>query len=119
MDKILLHDLAVWCRVGVTDAERAQPQRLLLCVAFDQDVSIAARTGALSDTIDYYAVAQRLLHFGEGRSWQLIETLAVDIAEELLRQFAPRAVTVEVKKMVIPEASYVAVRVTRGTADQV
>jgi len=113
MSRIRIVDLEVAYRVGVPDAERAQPQRLLLTVELGRDFAAAAATDDLSKTIDYYAVAQRLLRFGEGRSWRLIETLATDIADMLLAEFAPDAVNVEVKKFVIPEARHVAVSLTK------
>jgi 7,8-dihydroneopterin aldolase/epimerase/oxygenase len=113
MDTIILKDLAVAYRVGVTEAERAHPQTLLLTVELRTDFSVAARTDELRDTIDYYAVAQRLLHFGEGREWRLIEKLALDIADCLLAEFHPLQVVIEIKKRIIPETDYVAVKVLR------
>lgn len=115
MDRIIISDLTVFYRVGVTDAERQQPQRLLLTVEFEHDFSAAARTDDLAATIDYYAAAQRLLRFGEDRSWRLIETLAVDLANVLLAEFGPAAVTVRVKKFVISEADHVSVCVKRNS----
>ena len=111
--KISIVDLEVFYRVGVPDAERAQPQRLLLTVEMESDFSTAAKTDSIADTIDYFAVTQRLLKFGEGRSWKLIEKLAADIADAILSEFKPQSVTVEVKKFVIPQARYVAVSLAR------
>ena len=113
MSKISIVDLEVFYRVGVPDAERAQPQRLLLTVEVEIDFSAAAKTDAIADTIDYFAVTQRLLKLGEGREWRLIEKLAADIAELILTEFRPRAVTVEVKKFIIPQTRHVAVSLTR------
>jgi len=113
MDTIGIQDLEVRCRVGVPEAERAEPQRLLLTVAMEHDVAAAAAGDDLTRTIDYFAVSRRLLGLGEGRSWRLIETLAVDIAGVLLSEFGAERVTVEVKKFVLPEARWVSVRVTR------
>ena len=76
-------------------------------------VGAAATADELGDTIDYYAVTQRLLRFGDGVHWKLIETLAVDVAQMILEEFGPPSVTVEVKKFIIPEARHVSVRVTR------
>jgi 7,8-dihydroneopterin aldolase/epimerase/oxygenase len=114
MSKITIVDLEVFYRVGVPDAERAQPQRLLLTVELAADFAAAATTDQLDRTIDYYAVSQRLLKFGEGRSWKLIEKLAADIADELLREFQPQSVTVEIKKFIIPQAKYVSVSLSRN-----
>ena len=111
--KITLVDLEVFYRVGVPDAERAKPQRLLLTVDMDFDFSAAAKTDAIADTIDYFAVSQRLLKFGDRREWKLIEKLAADVADVVLSEFKPQSVTVEVKKFPIKEARYVSVVVIR------
>ena len=113
MDTITLTDLEVHYRVGVPDAERAQPQRLLLTVEMQRDFTRAAASDDLRETIDYYAVSRRLLTFGEGRSWKLIEKLASDIAAMVLADFGAEAVSVEVKKFIIPEARHVSVQVVR------
>ena|ERR1700730_373915 len=109
MSKITIADLEVFYSVGVTDAERAQPQRLLLTVEMTFDFSVAAVSDRLAKTIDYFAVSQRLLHYGEGRNWKLIEKLAANIADLILGEFQPQSVNVEVKKFVVPQARYVSV----------
>jgi len=111
--QISLVDLEVFYRVGVPDAERARPQRLLLTVDMDFDFSAAAKTDVIADTIDYFAVSQRLLKFGDGREWKLIEKLAADLADVVLSEFKPQSVTVEVKKFPIPQARHVSVKLTR------
>ena len=113
MDQIIISDLEVFYPVGVTGEERAHPQRLLLTVELFTDLSAAAVTDDLRRTIDYYAVSHRLLRFGDGRSWKLIESLASDIAGILVAEFKPAKVSVEVKKFIIPEARYVSVRIER------
>jgi FolB domain-containing protein len=115
MDKIVIGDLTVSYRVGVPELERAQPQRLLLSLELEQGFAAAAAGDDLAHTIDYDALCRRLLHFGEGRTWKLIETLAEDIARMVLEEFRPETVSVEVKKFVIPETRYVSVRVTRSS----
>jgi len=111
--KISIVDLEVYYRVGVPDAERAKPQRLRVTVEMKANFSRAAKSDALGDTIDYFEVSRRLLKFGEGRSWRLIEKLAADICTMVLKEFRPRSVSVEVKKFVIPEARYVSVSMKR------
>jgi dihydroneopterin aldolase len=113
MDQIIISDLEVFARVGVPEAERAKPQRLLLTVEMSHDFKTAEASDDLADTINYDAVAKRLVGFGEGRSWKLIEKLAADIATLLLSEFSPKTVSVEVKKFIISQARYVAVRLIR------
>ena len=114
IDTITIADLEVFYQVGVTEEERAQPQRLLVTVEMSGDFGAAAARDNLADTIDYFAVTQRLLRFGDGCHWQLIETLATEIAKTVLEEFGPARVTVEVKKFVIPQARHVSVRLTRA-----
>jgi 7,8-dihydroneopterin aldolase/epimerase/oxygenase len=113
MDTITIHELEIFFCVGVSDVERAKPQRLLLTLDISQDVGVAADKDDLRWTIDYGAVCRRLVEYGQGRSWHLIETLAVDIADVLRYEFGAVAVTVEVKKFVLPQTGYVSVRVSR------
>lgn len=113
MDKIKISDIEVFYRVGVPDEERAKPQRLLLTVEMALDFSAAALSDDLQKTIDYAAVAEFLLRYGEGRSWKLIEKLAANIVDDLLARFKPQSVTVELKKFVIPQAQFISVTRTR------
>lgn len=113
MNKISIVDLEVHYRVGVPDAERATAQRLLLTVELGTDFTAAARTDSIAHTINYFAVTQRLLKFGDGREWKLIEKLATDIADTLLTEFKPTTITVEVKKFIIPQARYISVQIAK------
>lgn len=113
MSKISIVDLEVFYCVGVTDEERAKPQRLLLNIEIQFDFTVAAVSDRITKTIDYGAVSERLLNFGEARSWKLIEKLAANIADDILHEYKPQGVTVEVKKFVIPQARYVSVTWTK------
>ena len=113
MDTIIISDLEVFYQVGITEAERAKPQRLLLTVEMAHDFKAAAARDDLAETIDYAALSERLLHFGDDCHWSLVETLAADLAAMILEDFSPKQVSVEVKKFSIPQARYVGVRVTR------
>jgi FolB domain-containing protein len=114
MSKITIVDLEVYYRVGVGDEERAKAQRLLVTVDMNFDFSSAVLSDRIEKTINYHAVVQDLLKFGDGRSWKLVEKLASNIADRVLTQFGPQAVMVEVKKFVIPQARYIAVSLTRS-----
>lgn len=118
MDIITIEDLEVFYHIGVPDAERVQAQRLLLTVRMEHCFTHAAANDDLTATINYYDVSRRLLGLGSGRSWKLIETLAVEIAELVLREYGAQAVTVQVKKFILPEARHVAVEIRRERIQQ-
>ncbi len=113
MSKITIVELETFYSVGVTDEERATPQRLLITVDMQFDFSSASVSDRIEKTINYQNVVQDLLKFGEGRSWKLIEKLASNIADKVLSEYKPQAVMVEVKKFPIPQARHVAVSLTR------
>jgi len=114
MSKITIADLEVFYCVGVSDEERAKPQRLLITVDMAFDFSSAAIADRITKTIDYAEVSKKLLEFGHERNWKLLERLVTEIADMILSDFQPAAVNVQVKKFAIPQASYVAVSLTRN-----
>ncbi len=109
MANITIVDLEVFWRVGVTDAERSQPQRLLLSVDLVFDFSSAAQSDRPNRTIDYAEVVELVLRYGDGRDWKLIEKIAAGLGNLVLAKFSPEAVMIEVKKFPIPQARYVSV----------
>lgn len=114
MSRINIVDLEVSYQIGVTDEERAKPQRLLITIEMDLDFSTAALSDRLEKTINYYDIAQELLKFGTGRSWKLLEKLTSNIADFIMTKYRPEAVVVEIKKFSIPQAAYVSVAVARS-----
>jgi dihydroneopterin aldolase len=114
MARISIVDLEVFYHIGVTEEERAKPQRLLITLEMDVDTTTAATTDRVEKTINYFDVAQELLKFGEGRSWKLLEKLAANIADLVMTKFRPENLMVEVKKFPIPQARHVSVVLTRS-----
>ena len=113
MSQNRIEDLEVFYCVGVSDAERATPQRLLLTIVMELDITAAAFTDRISKTIDYYSVAQTIMQYGNNRSWKLIEKVAVSVADLIAAEYHPQEVSIEVKKFAIPQAAYVSVTWTR------
>jgi 7,8-dihydroneopterin aldolase/epimerase/oxygenase len=114
MSKIAIVDLEVFYCVGVTEEERAKPQRLLLTVDMSLDFSSAAVSDRIERTINYQHLAEGLRKFGEGRKWKLVEKLVTNVADWVVTEYKPEAVMVEVKKFSIPQAQFVSVSVERS-----
>ncbi len=116
MSKITIVDLEVFCRVGVSEEERATAQRLLVTVDMTYDFSSAAISDRIERTINYYEVAEELTAFCESHTCKLVEKLATNVAEMVMGKFPAQAVTVEVKKFVLPKARHVSVSTNRTRA---
>lgn len=110
---MVIKQLEVHFRVGVPDDERARPQRLLISVELDLDTTHAAATDDLAHTVDYFSLAQRVRELGTNREWRLIEKLASDVATLAMSDPRVQAARVEVRKFILPDTRYVAVRIGR------
>jgi FolB domain-containing protein len=78
------------------------------------DFSAASVSDRVEKTINYQAVVEDLLKFGEARTWKLLEKLIANVADFVLNKYRPQSVMVEAKKFVIPQARYIAVSLTRA-----
>ncbi len=116
MSRITIVDLEVHYCVGVSDEERAKPQKLLLTIDMNYDFSTASVSDRIEKTINYQAVADDLLKYGEGRGWKLLEKLVANVGDFILNKYRPQSVLVEAKKFVIPQARYISVSLTRARA---
>ena len=114
MSRISIVDLEVFYSVGLSDEERAKPQRLLVTVDLDFDFASASLSDRIERTINYQTLVDRVLKFGHGRSWKLIEKVVANLADMIMLEFRPHAVAIEVKKFQIPQAAYVSVSLTRS-----
>ena len=113
-DKIIIEEIKIPFRIGVPDEERTKPQILRLSIVIEHSLQTAARSDDLSQTIDYATLADELASFGKGKEWKLLERLAHDLVLWILRRFGAEQVTVEAKKLILPNARHVAVRLTRS-----
>jgi 7,8-dihydroneopterin aldolase/epimerase/oxygenase len=113
MNVIIIKGLKVDAAVGVTDAERDNPQRLEVDAVITPLETFAVLADDIHRTVDYQAAAQRIIKLARSRPRHLIETLATELAEMLVREFRAKHAEVEVRKLVLPEAAYVAARCCR------
>jgi dihydroneopterin aldolase len=112
-DQILISGLELSTRIGATEAERSQPQRVLASIVIEPTRGFTGLHDRLSLTVDYDAVAQAVKAHAATGERTLIETLAEEIAALLLRRFAITAVEVELRKFFLPDAEFTGVRLRR------
>lgn len=87
MDIIFLRDLRIDTLIGIYDWERRVKQTISLDLEMATDIRKAAATDAIDDTLNYKAVAKRIIAFVETSEFQLVETLAERITEIVLAEF--------------------------------
>ncbi len=87
MDTVFINDLRIETIIGIYDWERKVKQTISLDLEMGTDIRQAAATDAIDDTLNYKAVAKRLIAFVEASEYQLVETLAEKIAAIVLSEF--------------------------------
>jgi dihydroneopterin aldolase len=116
-DLIRVADLEVFAHIGVPDVERREAQRLLISLELSVDsFSHAAGTDNLAWTINYAEVVEHVKNITTRRSRKLLETLAEELATDLLKAFQINKISIEIKKFVLPDAQYVSVKIERTHA---
>lgn len=87
MDIVYLNDLRVETVIGIYDWERRTRQTVIFDIEMGTDISKAAATDTIENTLDYKAVAKRLFAFVDQSEFRLVETLAEQVAQILLEEF--------------------------------
>jgi dihydroneopterin aldolase len=100
-DRIQLRGLTVRGHHGVLEHERRDGQDFVVDVTVWIDLDSAAASDDLSDTVDYGELAGRVARIVGGPPRNLIEAVAADVAEDVMRDERIHAVEVVVHK---PEA---------------
>ena len=115
-DAIRIEELEIFAKVGVPDEERANAQRLTLSVTLVPRIPFAELNDDLARTVDYATVCVSLAEFASGREDRLIEALAEAMAKHLLERFELTRVELELRKFILPQTKFVAVRLVREAA---
>lgn len=115
-DALFVRGLRVACRVGVPDEERAHPQVVVIDVEAELDLSAAAQSDDLNDTLDYGVLTGEIARVAAATEARLLEHLAGVIADTVLGWHGVGRVTVAVAKERAPipeEVEAVGVRIVR------
>ncbi|PQM54240.1 dihydroneopterin aldolase [Mycolicibacter virginiensis] len=97
-DRIELRGLKVRGNHGVFAHERADGQDFIVDITVWMDLATAAASDNLADTYDYGQLAQRAADIVAGPARDLIETVAAEIAEEVMGDARVQAVEVTLHK---------------------
>ncbi|HEY7905385.1 MAG TPA: dihydroneopterin aldolase [Wenzhouxiangella sp.] len=99
MDIVFITDLDIDTVIGIYDWEREIKQTVRLNIEMNADVAKAALTDHIDDTLDYKAVAKRLIGFVEQSEFGLVETLAERCTEIIRNEFPVQWVRFRLDKL--------------------
>jgi len=98
MDTIFLRDLRIETVIGIFDWERKIRQVVSIDLEMAADIRTAAAADSIDKTLDYKAVAKRLISFVESSDFGLVETLAEAVARIIITEFRVPWVKVSLHK---------------------
>lgn len=118
MDTIFIEQLAIDTVIGLYDWERTIRQRVVIDLDMDFDIRAAAAGDDVNFTLDYKAVAKRVIAFVEAADFALVETLAERVAALVLEEFDVARVTLRLNKPhALRGAEGVGICITRQQGD--
>ncbi|MGN1103456.1 MAG: 2-amino-4-hydroxy-6-hydroxymethyldihydropteridine diphosphokinase [Candidatus Coproplasma sp.] len=99
MSAININGVKVSACHGVLESEKTTPQPFIFDIAIESDISVAAISDEVKDTVDYAEVCTIITEYCKKNSFNLIERLANGAAEAVIKKFpAANAVEVTVHK---------------------
>lgn len=98
MGKVFIQGLTLYSLIGVYDFERVEKQRVILDLELETDLSKAARTDDVSDTLDYGKLSQRLEEIANNSEFKLLEALADEMLNMIFTEFNPKHVRIVMHK---------------------
>ncbi|MGA0381894.1 MAG: dihydroneopterin aldolase [Arenicellales bacterium] len=115
LDKIFVQGLEVECVIGVWEWERQIKQRLIIDLEMAWDISRAAASDQLEDTLSYKDVAKQVSAYVIETRANLVERLAEGIATLLIDEFQVVWCKVRINKRgAVTGARDVGVQIERG-----
>jgi dihydroneopterin aldolase len=115
MDIVYLRDLRIDTVIGIFDWERRTTQTIILDLEMSADIAKAAASDDIKDTLNYKAVAKRLIDYVSSSRFQLVETLAERCSEIIREEFGVGWVRLTLnKKGAVRGADDVGVIIERG-----
>ncbi len=87
MDIIYINDLRIETIIGIYGWERKTKQTVVLDIEMATDIRKASVSHDVEDTLNYKTIAERLFEFVGESEFELVETLAEQISDILLKEF--------------------------------
>ncbi len=98
LGKIFIRDLLLRCVIGINEFERKEKQDVVVNVEIWSDLTSAAKTDNIKETVDYREINKNIIKLVENSKFFLVEALAENVAQVCMRNQQVRKVRVTVEK---------------------
>lgn len=116
MSALYIKDLIIEAKHGVHKHEKQTKQRFLVSVELTIDLSRAAHTDNLADSLDWLLLKEEIVTITQTNSFNLMERLAQVIADAMLAHHGVSKVIVAIDKLDAFESGIPGIRLTAGTS---
>jgi len=116
MDIVFIHGLRIETTIGIYDWEKETKQPVVLDLEMASDIARGAATDRIEDALDYKAVSKRLKQFVAESRFELVETLAEQVAGIIRDEFGVPWVRLTLNKVgAVTDSEGVGVIIERGS----
>jgi 7,8-dihydroneopterin aldolase/epimerase/oxygenase len=102
MDAVFVRNIEFEANHGYSAAERRATRRFRLSLELRADLSTAAMSDRIGDTVDYHKVCEVALETATKQTFRLLEALAGSIGRAIQELHPTLAVVVELEKLAPP-----------------
>lgn len=115
LDKVFIEQLEVITTIGAYDWEQEIKQKLVLTIEMAHDNRKPGKSDDVEDALDYAKVSQAVLNHIEGGKFLLVERVAEEVAQLIMKRFSVPWIKVHLTKPgAVPQAKGVGVIIERG-----
>ena len=116
MDIVFIEQLSAITTIGVYDWEQTIEQKLVFDIEMGWDNRKSAKSDDVNDCLSYADISETVIAHVEGQRFALVERVAEEVAELLLKKFNSPWVRIKLSKPgAVARAANVGVIIERGT----
>ncbi len=112
--KILISDLVLLISIGIHDFEKNKKQEVKFNIQLDVNPSLFPSKDKLNSIVNYETIIKIINNLTKNKHYELLETLAEDIFDELFKDINIQKVELRIEKtQIIKNTSSVGIKITK------
>ena len=112
--KILISDLVLFISIGIHDFEKNKKQEVKFNIQLDVNPSLFPSKDKLNSIVNYETIIKIINNLTKNKHYELLETLAEDIFDELFKDINIQKVELRIEKtQIIKNTSSVGIKITK------